>query len=189
MRQLVQDYDSKLFTDVVGARHVWLDKPMLLLTEYGREVVWPVVIILIAIFGGWEGRKTALVMVIAISVLIPLSVSVKDLVSRTRPDISLSLQFSLPEEHDRSFPSGHATIVSAGAAVMLLLFRTNKRIIISIGLTVEAVLVCLSRIYVGQHYPLDVAGGILLGAGVSFILVSVSDEIGILVHAIRTSKK
>ncbi|MDQ5869296.1 MAG: phosphatase PAP2 family protein [Thermoproteota archaeon] len=188
LRQLVQDYDSKAFDEVIKSRQAWLDKPMLLLTEYGREVVWPVVILLMAIFGGWEGRKTALVMVIAILVLIPLSIITKDLVARTRPDISLNMQLSLPAERDRSFPSGHSIIVAAGAAIMLSLFRTNKRIIVSVALTIEAALVCLSRVYVGQHFPLDVTGGILLGVGVSFILVGVSDKIETFILAVRRSK-
>jgi membrane-associated phospholipid phosphatase len=186
--QLVQENDSKVFDEVIKSRQVWLDKPMALLTQYGREVIWPVVILLIAIFGGWEGRKTALVIVIAVLVLIPLSIISKDLVARTRPDISLNMQLSLPAELDRSYPSGHSIIVAAGAAIMLALFRTNKRIIVSVALTIEAALVCISRVYVGQHFPLDVAGGILLGVGVSFILVGLSDRIEKIIPAAWRSK-
>ena len=183
LRQLVQEYDLKAFIEVIKSRQVWFDEPMVLLTQYGREVIWPVVILLIAIFGGWEGRKTALVIVIAVLVLIPLSIISKDLVARTRPEISLDMQLSLPAELDRSYPSGHSIIVAAGAAIMLALFRTNKRIIVSIAMTIEAALVCISRVYVGQHFPLDVTGGILLGVGVSFILVSVSDRIETIIPA------
>ena len=134
----MQENDSKAFDEVIKSRQVWLDKPMVLLTQYGREVIWPVVILLIAIFGGWEGRKTALVIVIAVLVLIPLSIIIKDLVARARPDISLNMQLSLPAERDRSYPSGHSIIVAAGAAIMLALFRTNKRIIVSVAMTMEA---------------------------------------------------
>jgi membrane-associated phospholipid phosphatase len=41
----------------------------------------------------------------------------------------------------------------------------------SISLSVEAALACISRVYVGAHYPIDVLGGILLGVGVSFIFI------------------
>jgi membrane-associated phospholipid phosphatase len=71
-----------------------------------------------------------------------------------------------------AFPSGHALIVSAGATVALLLFNdTPRKLVISSLLAVEASFVCISRIYVGGHYLLDVIGGILLGVGVSLILV------------------
>jgi membrane-associated phospholipid phosphatase len=71
-----------------------------------------------------------------------------------------------------ALPSGHATIVASGVAVVLALYRgPAKRTIISMILSIEAALVCISGVYVGAHYPLDVLGVILLGIGISFIFV------------------
>ena len=76
-------------------------------------------------------------------------------------------------------------IVSASAAVALALYRnTPRRLGISILLAVEAALVCISRVYVGGHYPLDVVGGILLGVGISFIFVGIEKRIESLIMPI-----
>jgi undecaprenyl-diphosphatase len=83
-------------------------------------------------------------------------------------------------------------IVSAGAAVSLALFKnTFRKLAISLALTMEAALVCLSRIYVGGHYPLDVLAGIFLGVGVSFIFVGEVKyiESGIMIPIKKVLKK
>ena len=86
---------------------------MIWLTEYGREVFWVIVIVLLFIFGGWSGKKTALVIAISILVLIPLGTITKDIISRLRPAIPKS-DFLIVADRDYSFPSGHAVIVSVG---------------------------------------------------------------------------
>jgi len=60
---------------------------------------------------------------------------------------------------DFAFPSGHTTTVTA-AAVYLQKFEKKwlKEIFLAI-----VVAVAFSRMYLGQHFPLDVAGGLVLG--------------------------
>ena len=159
-------------------------------SKYGRDVFWPIVIILLFVLGGWTGKKTAIVIAISMLVLIPLGTLAKDLVSRPRPEIPKA-DFLIAADKDYGFPSGEALIVSAGTAVALALYRnTPRKLAISISLAIESALVCVSRIYVGGHYPLDVFGGILLGVGVSFIFVGIDKHIeSLLMPIVKILKK
>jgi undecaprenyl-diphosphatase len=150
---------------------------MILLTNYGREVFWPIAIILLFVLGGWTGKKTAVVIALSMIVLLPIGAIAKDAVARPRPIIPKS-DYLIGTDSEFAFPSGHALIVSAGATVAMLLFNnTPRKLLISSLLAIEASLVCISRVYVGGHYPLDVVGGILLGVGVSLIFVGIDKSI------------
>ena len=182
--------DSIAFLDVNSSHYYSaLTILMIWLTQFGREVFWPIAIISLFIFGGWTGKKTAVVIAISMLVLIPLGVLAKDIVARPRPVIPKS-DFLIAADKEYAFPSGHALIVSAGAAGALLLFRdTPRKLVISIILSIEAALVCISRVYVGGHYPLDVVGGILLGVGVSLIFVGIEKRIESLMIPIKNILK
>jgi len=88
----------------------------------------------------------------------------KYLVARPRPEEALHLvQIS-----GDSYPSGHAVMSSAAylaaafIALRLLRRRRSGRAILLIAVVVVTV-VCLSRVYLGVHYPADVVGGAALG--------------------------
>jgi membrane-associated phospholipid phosphatase len=169
--------DSSAYSQINDSHYKPLNQMMLLLSQYGREVVWTVTAILVFILGGWTGKKTAVVMAITMIVLTPIGAIAKEVVGRPRPTIPQS-DFLIAADSEFAFPSGHAVIVSSGSAIFIALFRDSyKKLAISIALTAEAALVCFSRVYVGGHYPLDVAGGILLGVGVALIFIAVTKHI------------
>jgi membrane-associated phospholipid phosphatase len=67
---------------------------------------------------------------------------------------------------DYSFPSGHtATIFSAALFLSLLI---NKRGV-AILLLLVALLVAYSRIYLLEHFLIDIAGGALIGTGTTLL--------------------
>lgn len=68
-----------------------------------------------------------------------------------------------------SFPSGHTTAGAAFYGSLACLWR-NKRL--SVACAAAIVLVGLSRLYLGVHWPIDVFGGLVVGLGTTFILSS-----------------
>jgi len=181
--------DISAFLKVNDSHIHFLNKIMIYLTEYGREAFWIMTIILLFILGGMVCKKTAIVLVLAFIVLIPIGYAAKDLVQRERPVVPDS-DVIMASDSDFSYPSGHATIVSAGAAIALALFRDTKRkLAISLALTAEAALVCISRVYVGGHYPLDVVGGILLGVGISFLFIGATKQVEKITQSITRKLK
>ena len=65
-----------------------------------------------------------------------------------------------------SFPSGHASMSAAGAIVLASLAPRFAPY-----LALLALIVMVSRVYVGVHYPLDVLAGAALGALVGTAVV------------------
>jgi undecaprenyl-diphosphatase len=63
-----------------------------------------------------------------------------------------------------SFPSGHMTRITlvAGLLALRLWRRTGRSAWLWLG-AAAVVIVGYSRVYLGTHWPADVAGGILLG--------------------------
>ncbi len=182
----ITKWDASLFQSINNPHGKTFSKIMVDFTKYGREVVWISVIILLAVLGKKDGRKTAVLLTIAFLILIPLGTVLKNEIDRTRPS---SENLLVRSEYDPSFPSGHAVIVSAGAAVLLLRFNKGKQIVFSIILGIEALLVSYSRIYVGVHYPLDVVGGILLGTGIACAVLASSRYLGPVFSYIDNMKK
>jgi membrane-associated phospholipid phosphatase len=62
---------------------------------------------------------------------------------------------------DFSFPPDHAVMADAATAGLFLASRRLGSIAL-----VAAVVLCFGRVYIGAHYPQDVAAGLALGAAV-----------------------
>jgi membrane-associated phospholipid phosphatase len=137
-----------------------------------------------SIFAGWKGKKIAVIIVISFLIIMPLNTLFKNFFERPRPVVERQ-EIHVAQKTDYAYPSGHASIVSAGALILLVLFRKEKELIFSAILAGEAALVCLSRIYIGDHYFFDVIGGILLGTGISLIVISLSKYLDPLITSLR----
>jgi len=109
-------------------------------------------------------RKTRKLGVLcAVSMFIGLVVTnliIKNWVARIRPyEVIQGLNCIVPLADDFSFPSGHTT--NSLACAWVLFRRAPKKW--GIPALVMAILISLSRLYVGIHYPTDVIGGAVIG--------------------------
>ena len=107
-------------------------------------------------------RKAGLASLLAMLLgLLCTNVALKHLVGRARPWLSVEGLVPLVEEHDpNSFPSGHTCAAFAAAGIW---FRTLPRKWMRWTAVALAALMGFSRLYVGVHFPSDVAVGCLVG--------------------------
>ena len=148
---------------------------MVLVTQYGREVVWGLLITAMFLFGTKRTKILSIELAGLIVAGILIGEAAKILFDRTRPSLADGIVYRIQVSPTDllAYPSGHALIVAIGAAFCLARFR---RRIPALLLTLEAALVCYSRVYVGVHYPLDVVGGVLLGATIALLGVRVVEK-------------
>jgi undecaprenyl-diphosphatase len=144
----------------------WLHEAARDITALGSYPVLTLVTLGVAGFLALQGRRGAPTLVLA-SVLggTVISTLLKSLFDRPRPDVVPHAV----EVFTASFPSGHA-MLSAVVYLTLggLLARIQPRRRVKAWLLAYAaslaLLVGLSRIYLGVHWPSDVAGGWVLGS-------------------------
>lgn len=125
------------------------------------------VLVLIAyLFARSKGpRAVAVTVWAAIGTVIAVGVNqpVVNLVQRVRPYNAMAgVEVLVKHSHDFSFPSDHTVVAGAAAAAIWLV---NRRV--AVVATIAAVLLAFARVYVGAHYPGDVAAGLALGAAVT----------------------
>lgn len=131
------------------------------LTTVGSLLVLGPVAVLVALWCGYRGQRTALLTVLSVAVgAVAIANVVKVVVNRPRP-----VSVHLVEVASASFPSQHAAQAAAilpAAAVVL----TTRGWVRAFAVALAGILVVgigLSRVYLGVHYPSDVVAGWVLG--------------------------
>lgn len=130
------------------------------LTRMGDFEGWLLAGLLLAATGG-DGLHAALLLATSSALATLASQVLKRLARRPRP--AAALRGFVPRSQDPdefSFPSGH----TAAAFAVAVALSGGSPLLAGLTLALAAG-IALSRIYLGAHYPLDVAAGVLLGAG------------------------
>jgi undecaprenyl-diphosphatase len=162
VRAWAPGFDVSVMQAIAGGRDARLTSIAWVVTEAGSFVLLAPLAIAFLLLRRWKrpADDIALVVIAAGSALLPLTV--KLIVARPRPTIEHLSQLS-----SLSFPSEHTTQAAAiyltiGIMLSQGLARRWREAAIVLGVLI-ALAVAWSRVYLGVHYPTDVAAGLLLG--------------------------
>ena len=119
----------------------------------------------------WERRAGYLMAIGAVSSL--LDNIIKSVMARERP--TADLVHILTPAPGYSYPSGHAVFFTWLSFMVAFSIaprvRPAYRWLLWTAATLVIVLACLARVWAGDHWPSDVAGGFLLGLGWSAFVI------------------
>lgn len=120
-------------------------------------------------------RRETAILIAAMFTGLLIQTTLKGLFARPRPD----LVPHLTQAGGFSFPSGHAfnsalVLIGCALAIAALNRRKSVRLTLIGGAFILSMLVALSRVALGVHYPSDVIAGWLGGVGWAFIAAGLS---------------
>lgn len=161
--------------DPIGPQ--WVEIMFRDLTSLGSHAVLAAFVLIAAGFLLVNGRRAAALLV-ALSATggALLSAFLKWLYGRPRPD----LVAHLAEVSSASFPSGHAMLAAViyltlGALLASVLPQQRLRIYVFVVAFALTIVVGVSRVYLGVHWPTDVLAGWCVGAAWAMLCWLVSE--------------
>lgn len=175
----ITQLDGKLLIGIQQALNAdWLTPIMKVITAFGEYgIFWILVCLVLLAFK--KTRRIGIICTLSLALTFILCNGIiKPLVDRERPFESFSaVQPFLPHPGDASFPSGHTANAMGPAWGMFIGSRDRyapmgwqgagvpARTVHkwSIAAIVLALLIGLSRMYLGMHYPSDVLAALLVG--------------------------
>ena len=187
---------------LIGIQHAlnadWLTPVMKFITLFGENGIFWIFVCLVMILFRRTRRLGVICAVSLLFTFICCNLIIKPAVDRVRPWVTFQMvDAMLPPPGDASFPSGHSANAMGPAWAMFIATRpvrtpegrsydevkclgwkgegVSPRLMHRLGIAavVLAVLIGISRLYLGMHYPSDVVCGLLLGMIVATVVYKV----------------
>ncbi|MDJ0384909.1 phosphatase PAP2 family protein [Streptomyces sp. G-G2] len=184
---------SGLYLDITGFAHStpgWVQSLAEIWTKNGL-LLFGLLFLLV-----WWRARTLGDRAMALAVLAPLATALayvasellKTFVHEDRPCRAVSGALpslvTCPAVGDWSFPSNHSVIAGAAAVALIMASRRLAPLVVPLAL-----LMAFSRVFVGVHYPHDVALGLLFGASlVPLVVLALTGPAGRMIRTMRTSE-
>jgi undecaprenyl-diphosphatase len=173
MHQHVYQFDKSV-ADFVSRLPVWIAPLMQFVTLIGQPLIVIPFAIMLAVYA-YDAGKERIAIAFALTLCAGAGNSVLKMVfQRERPD-TLYVQNMIIKSY--SFPSGHAFIGAVFYGLIgYVLFRYAPQPwngIGAIAMFLLAILIGVSRIFLGAHFPSDVLAGWLLGLLSLVIIIAV----------------
>lgn len=163
MPDFIQQFDEQALVWIAeNIRCALLDPFMKLYTQLGNTGMLFIALGVLLLFFKPTRRAGVSALCAMLIGLIVVNFTIKPLVARDRPWLVIENFVNLVPEHDpNSFPSGHT---NAAFAFALAVCMSAPKGWMKVAAVCMSVVMGLSRLYVGVHYPSDVLAGAIIGA-------------------------
>lgn len=156
--QQIQTWDERTILRLISRRRSAWDGMMKFVSSMGDGYVWMIIIAVMYAFTDVSVSWLA-VGLTAFAIELTCYKLIKQSTTRQRPyKVNTNILNLIVPQDEYSFPSGH----TAAATVAAMLFSAAFPVLIPLC-AVMTVLIGLSRVYLGVHYPSDVLMGFVLG--------------------------
>lgn len=171
MKQNIRSFDRK-FSRLIALIPDWLRPTLVAVSLLGEPIV--TLGLSAVVVGIGLGQNTDILTIAGATAIITIAIAslLKLILRRKRPTANYTNNFMFDTF---SFPSGHAagSLVSFGLLAALGIISTQPVYILTVPIVIcIVILIGISRVYLGAHYPSDVLGGWIIGGiGLSFIML------------------
>ncbi len=167
-------FDDSIYNFIISFRSKPLDLFLKTITRLGDTLV---IIVIVAVTLFFINKKNKVLLLSNTILTVASNQGLKYLLRKPRPD-----HLKLIKQGGFSYPSGHSMIAVCVYGIMIYIINKkvkNKKLKISLSilLTLLIVIIGISRIYVGVHYPSDVLGGFFLATAILILNLTFYDKL------------